>query len=180
MVPRSPGGCKPWAFVPADHATLTVAKRACRTADRLDPTRVPRPCRGVGGTAPPSSVGELRDLLQRGAHAPCARQGYAAPSTCADSRAYRISHLARRSPSALCEDRIIGRHSGFTERYDYALQTLTENPYGAWREYDAEDTVRFYALRLHELGMIKSSPQKIIAKGTDWRFLNELKRELKT
>jgi NitT/TauT family transport system substrate-binding protein len=68
---------------------------------------------------------------------------------------------------------------GFTERYDYALQTLTENPYGAWREYDAEDSVRFYALRLHELGMIKSSPQKIIADGTDWRFLNELKRELK-
>jgi hypothetical protein len=26
---------------------------------------------------------------------------------------------------------------------------------------------------------IKSSPQKIIADGTDWRFLNELKRELK-
>jgi NitT/TauT family transport system substrate-binding protein len=68
---------------------------------------------------------------------------------------------------------------GFTERYDYALQTLTENPYGAWREYDAEDTMRFYALRLHELGMIKSSPQKIIANGTDWRFLNQVKRELK-
>jgi len=68
---------------------------------------------------------------------------------------------------------------GFTERYDYALQTLTENPYGAWREYDAEDTMRFYALRLHELGLIKSSPQKIIASGTDWRFLDELKRELK-
>ena len=68
---------------------------------------------------------------------------------------------------------------GFTERYDYALQTLTENPYGAWREYDAEDTIRFYALRLRELGMIKSSPQKIIADGTDWRFLNELKNELK-
>jgi NitT/TauT family transport system substrate-binding protein len=68
---------------------------------------------------------------------------------------------------------------GFTERYDYALQTLTENPYGAWREYDAEDTMRFYALRMHELGMIKSSPQKIIANGTDWRFLNEVKRELK-
>jgi len=27
--------------------------------------------------------------------------------------------------------------------------------------------------------MIKSSPQKIIAHGTNWRFLNELKRELK-
>ena len=68
---------------------------------------------------------------------------------------------------------------GFTERYDYALQTLTENPYGAWREYDAEDTMRFCALRLHDAGLIKSTPQKIIADGTDWRLLNELKRELK-
>jgi NitT/TauT family transport system substrate-binding protein len=39
--------------------------------------------------------------------------------------------------------------------------------------------MRFYALRLHEVGMVKSSPNKIIAEGTDWRFLNELKRELK-
>jgi NitT/TauT family transport system substrate-binding protein len=42
-----------------------------------------------------------------------------------------------------------------------------------------EDSVRFYALRLHEGGMIRTSPQKIIAKGTDWRFLNELRKELK-
>jgi NitT/TauT family transport system substrate-binding protein len=69
---------------------------------------------------------------------------------------------------------------GFTSRYDYALQTLTENPYDKWREYDAEDSVRFYALRLHEVGLIKSGPQKIIADGTDWRFLDEVKRELKT
>jgi NitT/TauT family transport system substrate-binding protein len=69
---------------------------------------------------------------------------------------------------------------GFTGRYDYALQTLRELPYDKWREFDAEDTIRFYALRMHEAGFIKSSPQKIIAEGTDWRFLNELKRELKT
>src|SRR5262249_47300451 len=68
---------------------------------------------------------------------------------------------------------------GFTPRYDYALQTLQDNPYDRWREYDAEDTVRFYALRLLEVGFIKSSPQKIITEATDWRFLNELKRELK-
>ena len=54
-----------------------------------------------------------------------------------------------------------------------------EIPYAKWRDYDPEDTVRFYALRLREAGMIKSSPSKIIAQGTDWRFLNELKRELK-
>jgi NitT/TauT family transport system substrate-binding protein len=69
---------------------------------------------------------------------------------------------------------------GFTDNYDIALQTLRSVPYDKWREYDAEDTVRFYALRLHEAGMIKSNPNTIIAKGTDWRFLNELKRELKT
>jgi NitT/TauT family transport system substrate-binding protein len=65
---------------------------------------------------------------------------------------------------------------GFTPRYDYALQTLSDVPYDRWRDYDAEDTIRFYALRLHEIGMIKSTPQKIIAENTDWRFFNELKR----
>jgi NitT/TauT family transport system substrate-binding protein len=49
---------------------------------------------------------------------------------------------------------------GFTTRYDYALQTMRETPYNHWREYDPEDTVRFYALRLHEIGMIMSTPQK--------------------
>jgi NitT/TauT family transport system substrate-binding protein len=70
---------------------------------------------------------------------------------------------------------------GFTPRYDYALQTMQEVPYNKWREreYDPEDTVRFYALRLHEAGMIKSSPQKLVAQGTNWRFLNELRKELK-
>jgi NitT/TauT family transport system substrate-binding protein len=68
---------------------------------------------------------------------------------------------------------------GFTPSYDYALQTMKDVPYGKWREWDPEDTIRFYALRLHEVGMIQSSPQKLIAQGTDWRFLHELKRELK-
>jgi NitT/TauT family transport system substrate-binding protein len=39
--------------------------------------------------------------------------------------------------------------------------------------------VRFYALRLHEAGMIRSNPQKIIGQATDWRFLKELRQELK-
>jgi hypothetical protein len=46
-----------------------------------------------------------------------------------------------------------------------------------WREYDAEDTIRFYALSLHQLGMIKTDPKHVIADGTDWRFLDERKRE---
>jgi NitT/TauT family transport system substrate-binding protein len=79
-------------------------------------------------------------------------------------------------------DRVAKRmvDGGFTQRYDYALQALKEIPYTKWRDYDPEDTIRFYSLRLGEVGMVKSSPQKIIAQGTDWRFWRELKKELKT
>jgi NitT/TauT family transport system substrate-binding protein len=69
--------------------------------------------------------------------------------------------------------------AGIGPGYDIALQTLSEVPYGTWREYDPEDTMRFFALRLHEAGMMTSTPNQIIAEGTDWRFLNDLKRELK-
>jgi NitT/TauT family transport system substrate-binding protein len=68
---------------------------------------------------------------------------------------------------------------GFATRYDYALQALKEVPYNKWRAYDPEDTIRFYALRLREAGMIRSNPNRIITESTDWRFVNELKRELK-
>ena len=68
---------------------------------------------------------------------------------------------------------------GLAKNYVYTLQAIKELPYGRWREFDPEDTVRFYSLRLREVGMIKSSPQKIIAEGADWRFLRELKKELK-
>src|SRR5262249_1361716 len=69
---------------------------------------------------------------------------------------------------------------GFTERYDYALAALREVQYDRWRDYDPDDTLRYYPLRLPEPALIKSLPNKIIADGTDWGFLNELKRELKT
>ncbi|WP_214476980.1 ABC transporter substrate-binding protein [Mesorhizobium sp. dw_380] len=68
----------------------------------------------------------------------------------------------------------------FVPSYDFALQTLKDIRYDRWREFDPEDSLRFYTLRMQETGMIKSGPQEILASGTDWRFLNELKREMKT
>jgi NitT/TauT family transport system substrate-binding protein len=68
----------------------------------------------------------------------------------------------------------------FLENYEYALQTLGDIRYDRWRDYDAEDSLRFYSLRMQETGIIKSSPQTIISDGTDWRFLKQLKRELKS
>jgi len=88
----------------------------------------------------------------------------------------KAADLCATDPAGAAQRLVDGR---FTPRYDYALQAMRELPYDKWREYDAEDTIRFYALRMHEAGFIKSTPQKIIADGTDWRFLNELKRELK-
>jgi NitT/TauT family transport system substrate-binding protein len=67
---------------------------------------------------------------------------------------------------------------GFTPRYDYARQGLDDVSYRSWRDYDAEDAVRFWALRERELGMIKSSPDKIIANGADWRFMKEVRKDL--
>ncbi len=89
----------------------------------------------------------------------------------------KAADLCVAEPKRIAQELVEGR---FTPRYDYAFQALNELPYEKWPDYEPEDTIRFYALRLHEAGMIKSSPQEIIADGTDWRFLNELKRELRT
>ena len=80
------------------------------------------------------------------------------------------------SEPTLVAQRMVDR--GFTPRLDYAVQTLADVPYNRWRDYDPEDTMRFYALRLREAGMLKSSPTKIIADGADWRFLNKVRHEL--
>src|SRR5262245_61346514 len=46
---------------------------------------------------------------------------------------------------------------GFLESYEYALQTLGDIRYDRWRDYDSEDSLRFYSLRMQETGIIKSS-----------------------
>jgi NitT/TauT family transport system substrate-binding protein len=71
--------------------------------------------------------------------------------------------------------------NGFTSAaltYDHALDAIGGISYAAWREFNPEDTVRFYALRLAEAGLVKSTPDELIARATDWRYLNEIKREL--
>lgn len=66
-----------------------------------------------------------------------------------------------------------------TGRLDHTLETIREMRFDVWRSYNPDDAIRFHALRLLDIGMIRSTPQQLIARGTDWRFLNELKRELR-
>jgi NitT/TauT family transport system substrate-binding protein len=89
---------------------------------------------------------------------------------------FKSADLCASNPSLVARQ-LVDR--GFLPSYDYALQTLNDIRYDRWREYDPEASLLFYGLRMQETGMIKSIPQKIIASGTDWRFFNELKRELK-
>ena len=69
---------------------------------------------------------------------------------------------------------------GFLKDYENSVQSLRDIPYKRWREYDSADSLRFYALRLHEAGLVKSSPQKLLAAGTNWQFIEQIKRELKS
>ena len=91
-------------------------------------------------------------------------------------RAYlKATDLCARDPARVA--RLIADQG--LARYDYTLKMLEEIPYGRWRDYSPEDAVRFYALRMRELGMLKGTPKRIVANGTNWRFLNALRRELK-
>ena len=40
--------------------------------------------------------------------------------------------------------------------YDIALEVVKEVSYSGWRTFNPEDTLRFHALRLHEVGIVKS------------------------
>lgn len=71
------------------------------------------------------------------------------------------------------------RDHGYEPRYDIGLESLKRLNYD-YRIADPEDTLRFHALRLRDVGLIRATPQQLIAQGTDWRFLNELKLELKS
>lgn len=69
--------------------------------------------------------------------------------------------------------------NGYESRPEIALEIVQTLPYDRWRTANPADTLRFHALRLYEVGMIKTNPNKLVKRGGDWRFLNELKKELK-
>lgn len=68
---------------------------------------------------------------------------------------------------------------GYEKNYDIALEVVRSLSFDRWRTYSLEDSLRFYALRLHEVGMIKMTPQRVVEQGTNLRFVDELKKELK-
>ena len=109
-----------------------------------------------------------------------ARKDFVANKPVATKRAVRAilkaADICAREPERAARYMVA---KGYEPRYDVALEVVNAVSYNRWRTYDPDDSLRFFGVRLHEVGMIKTSPLKLIAQGTDWRFLTELKRELK-
>ena len=109
-----------------------------------------------------------------------ARPQFVAKHPIATKRALRA--ILKATDICATDPERVARHivaRGYEARYDIALEVIKSLSYNTWRTYDPEDSLRFFGVRLHEVGLIKTHPNKLIAQGTDWRFLNELKKELK-
>jgi NitT/TauT family transport system substrate-binding protein len=109
-----------------------------------------------------------------------ARKEFVATNPIATKRAVRAilkaTDICARQPERAARHMV---ERGYEPQYSVALEVVKSLSYSRWRTYDPEDSLRFFGVRLHETGLIKTAPKKLIAQGTDWRFLNELKRELK-
>jgi NitT/TauT family transport system substrate-binding protein len=89
----------------------------------------------------------------------------------------RANDLVSQDP-AMAAQLLVDRKLRKADDQEFMAQSLREIPYDMWRHYSPEDTVRFWALRLKELGLIKHSPQEYIAKNTDWSHIASLKDEM--
>jgi NitT/TauT family transport system substrate-binding protein len=69
---------------------------------------------------------------------------------------------------------------GYTPNFDYTCDLLKKMPYDAWRNYDPVDSVNFYSLRLKEAGIMDATPEQILERGTDFRYLEQLRKELRS
>ena len=89
----------------------------------------------------------------------------------------RANDLVSQDP-AMAAQMLVDRKLRKADDQEFMAQAFREIPYDKWRHYSPEDTIRFWALRLNELGITKHSPQEIISKNTDWSHLVSLKNEM--
>lgn len=87
---------------------------------------------------------------------------------------YRAVDRCAAEPDAVGEY-LAGR--GFALNIEHARKIMRHIPWAKWRDYDPEEAIRFYALRLKETGVIELSPEEIIDRGADWRFVESLRGE---
>jgi NitT/TauT family transport system substrate-binding protein len=67
---------------------------------------------------------------------------------------------------------------GFATDLKHTQRNLEELPYDVWRRFDPADTIRFYALRMKEAGLVAATPAELLDRGCDFGPLEQLRREL--
>lgn len=102
----------------------------------------------------------------------------------------RVTRAVLRAADATVKDRPRAAREGAARRVQTILppggvspeQILNETiamPSYDWRTFDPEETLRFFALRLADVKFITSTPQQIVAQGTDVAYMRQLQKELK-
>src|SRR5712664_903139 len=115
----------------ADAAAFPMAKRICRTADRFDPTRMPRPRRGVRRVPPPSPTAVVHEILQWRPHASILGEGCAGLACRRTGRADPLSPHSRRAAPPICPDLIFDRHRSVIRRPSWTgNESISRNPSG--------------------------------------------------
>jgi NitT/TauT family transport system substrate-binding protein len=99
----------------------------------------------------------------------------------------RVTRAILRATDATAKDKPRAAHE-YVARGFYATPSPTDEDITNevirdlsydWREFDPEETLRFFALRLADAKLIKSTPQQIIAQGSDFAYMRQLRTELK-
>ena len=89
----------------------------------------------------------------------------------------RANDLVSQDP-AMAAQLLVDRKLRKADDQEFMVQALRGIPYDKWRHYSPEDSIRFWALRLKEIGLIKHSPQEYIGKNTAWSHIASLKDEM--
>jgi NitT/TauT family transport system substrate-binding protein len=100
----------------------------------------------------------------------------------------RVTRAVCRAADLVAKDRKAAAHqyvaSGFFSTTpaatdeDIVNEVIRDLSYD-WRELDPEETLRFFALRLADAKLIKATSQQIIAQGSDFAYMRQLRTELK-
>src|SRR6202158_5045552 len=88
-----------------------MAKRICRTADRFDPTGMPRPRCCVRRATPPSCTAVVHEISQRDKDAFIFGEGCAGLARRQTSRDHSLPPGPGRAAPPICSDLIYDRHN---------------------------------------------------------------------
>lgn len=107
------------------------------------------------------------------------RKGFLEQNPIATKRALRAVlrgvDRCHREPEAVAQELV---RAGWSANEYSAVQGMPYQHFDAWRTHSPEDSMRFFALRLREGGVIKSTPDELIKRGLDLRYLDELRDKI--